>query len=55
VPARPGAAARVAAALAELGAVDRAVYQAVASTPTGNLDGPVRRLSGADRAGGGTG
>jgi membrane-associated phospholipid phosphatase len=34
-----------AAALRELGAVDRAVYQAVARTPTASLDGPVRRLS----------
>jgi undecaprenyl-diphosphatase len=33
--------------LRELGAVDRAVYEAVAWTPTGALDGPVRRLSGA--------
>jgi membrane-associated phospholipid phosphatase len=32
-------------ALRELGAVDRAVYQAVAQTPTAGLDGPVRRLS----------
>ncbi|HEV2892286.1 MAG TPA: hypothetical protein VG411_00910, partial [Actinomycetota bacterium] len=29
--------------LRELGAVDRAVYEAVARTPTGNLDVPVRR------------
>ena len=35
----------MAAALRELGAVDRAVYEAVARTPTGNLDAPVRRLS----------
>jgi undecaprenyl-diphosphatase len=35
----------VAAALRELGAVDRAVYEAVARTPTGNLDAPVRQLS----------
>ena len=35
----------MAAALRELGAVDRAVYQAVARTPTGNLDAPVRRRS----------
>jgi membrane-associated phospholipid phosphatase len=41
----------MAAALAELGAVDRAVYEALARTPTGNLDGPVRRLSdAADRS-----
>jgi hypothetical protein len=33
--------------LRELGAVDRAVYEAVARTPTGTLDGPVRRLSAA--------
>ena len=33
--------------LHELGAVDRAVYEAVARTPTGTLDGPVRRLSAA--------
>jgi membrane-associated phospholipid phosphatase len=31
--------------LRELGAVDRAVYEAVARTPTASLDGPVRRLS----------
>ena len=37
----------MAAALRELGAVDRAVYEAVARTPTGNLDVTVRRLSGA--------
>ena len=34
-------------ALRELGAVDRAVYQAVADTPTPELDAPVRRLSNA--------
>jgi membrane-associated phospholipid phosphatase len=34
-------------ALRELGAVDRAVYEAVARTPTASLDGPVRQLSGA--------
>jgi membrane-associated phospholipid phosphatase len=33
--------------LGELGAVDRAVYEAVADTPTPELDGPVRRLSNA--------
>jgi membrane-associated phospholipid phosphatase len=33
--------------LHELGAIDRAVYEAVARTPTGTLDGPVRRLSAA--------
>jgi undecaprenyl-diphosphatase len=31
----------------ELGAVDRAVYEAVAATPTPILDAPMRRLSGA--------
>ena len=31
-------------ALRELGAVDRAIYEAVARTPTGSLDGPVRQL-----------
>ena len=44
---RGPAAFRVADGLRELGAVDRAVYEAVARTPTGNLDVPVRRLSGA--------
>jgi membrane-associated phospholipid phosphatase len=38
---------RLAEALRELGAVDRAVYEAVARTPTATLDGPVRQLSGA--------
>lgn len=47
VEARRGAASRWAEALRELGAVDRAVYQAVADTPTAELDGPVRRLSNA--------
>jgi membrane-associated phospholipid phosphatase len=49
VPARRQgpAAFGLAAGLRELGAVDRAVYEAVARTPTGNLDVPVRRLSGA--------
>jgi len=32
-------------ALRELKAVDRAVYEAVARTPTAELDGPMRRLS----------
>lgn len=36
---------RAAAALRELGAVDRAVYSAVAATPTPSLDEPLRRLS----------
>jgi membrane-associated phospholipid phosphatase len=48
VPAGPGPAGPfVVEALRELGAVDRAVYQAVARTPTAQLDTPVRRLSGA--------
>jgi hypothetical protein len=48
VPARQAPAANVlVAGLRELGAVDRAVYEAVARTPTADLDGPVRRLSGA--------
>jgi hypothetical protein len=38
---------RLVRALRELGAVDRAVYEAVARTPTATLDGPVRQLSGA--------
>ena len=37
----------MAAALRELGAVDRAVYEAVARTPTERLDDPVRQLSAA--------
>ena len=45
VPASPGPESGMAAALRELGAVDRAVYEAVARTPTGNLDAPVRLLS----------
>jgi membrane-associated phospholipid phosphatase len=45
VEARRGPASRLAGALWELGAVDRAVYEAVARTPTGELDGPVRQLS----------
>jgi membrane-associated phospholipid phosphatase len=45
VEVRRGPADRWAGALRELGAVDRAVYQAVARTPTATLDGPVRRLS----------
>jgi membrane-associated phospholipid phosphatase len=40
-----GAGPRVVAALRELGAVDRAVYQAIASVPTPTLDEPLRRLS----------
>jgi undecaprenyl-diphosphatase len=38
---------RAAPALRELGAVDRAVYSAVAATPTPSLDEPLRRLSNA--------
>jgi membrane-associated phospholipid phosphatase len=45
VEARPNAAPRWAEAFRELAAVDRAVYDAVARTPTPQLDGPVRRLS----------
>ena len=44
---RRGAGSAWARALRELGAVDRAVYQAVADTPTPQLDGPIRRLSNA--------
>jgi membrane-associated phospholipid phosphatase len=47
VEARQGAATGWAEALRELGAVDRAVYEAVAGTPTPELDGPFRRLSNA--------
>jgi membrane-associated phospholipid phosphatase len=45
VEARQGPTSRWAEALRELGAVDRAVYEAVARTPTAELDGPLRRLS----------
>jgi membrane-associated phospholipid phosphatase len=45
VEARRGGATRWAEAFRELAAVDRAVYDAVARTPTPELDGPVRRLS----------
>jgi membrane-associated phospholipid phosphatase len=45
VEARQGPASRWVEGLRELGAVDRAVYEAVARTPTAALDGPVRRLS----------
>jgi membrane-associated phospholipid phosphatase len=38
---------RAAGGLRELGAVDRAIYSAVAATPTPSLDGPLRRLSNA--------
>ena len=43
--ARPGGTPRWAEAFRELAAVDRAVYDAVARTPTPELDRPVRRLS----------
>ena len=36
---------RIASMLRELGAVDRAIYSAVAATPTPALDEPLRRLS----------
>jgi PAP2 superfamily len=45
VEARRGTAAGWPEALRELGAVDRAVYEAVAGTPTPELDEPFRRLS----------
>jgi undecaprenyl-diphosphatase len=38
---------RIARRLRELGAVDKAVYSAVAATPTPSLDEPLRRLSNA--------
>ncbi len=38
---------RVAGGLRELGALDQAIYSAVASTPTPSLDEPLRRLSNA--------
>ena len=38
---------RFARRLRELGAVDKAVYSAVAATPTPSLDEPLRRLSNA--------
>lgn len=47
VEARRGAGSPWARALREMGAVDRAVYQAVADTPTPQLDANVRRLSNA--------
>jgi membrane-associated phospholipid phosphatase len=47
VETRKGTGAPWAEALRELGAVDRAVYQAVARTPTPALDRPFRRLSNA--------
>ena len=45
VEARPNTAPGWAEAFRELAAVDRAVFDAVARTPTPELDGPVRRLS----------
>jgi membrane-associated phospholipid phosphatase len=47
VEARRGAESMWVEALRELGVVDRAVYEAVADTPTPELDGPVRKLSNA--------
>jgi membrane-associated phospholipid phosphatase len=47
VEAQPAAPPGPAEALRELGAVDRAVFDAVARTPTPRLDGPARRLSNA--------
>jgi undecaprenyl-diphosphatase len=44
---RRGPASALSIALTELGAVDRAVYDAVARTPTPSLDDPLRRLSNA--------
>lgn len=45
IESRRGKGSRWARALRELGAVDRAVFDAVFRTPTAELDGPVRRLS----------
>jgi len=45
IPTRQGAGSIRAQALRELGAVDTAVYEAVAQTPTATLDGPMRQLS----------
>lgn len=47
VDAADGRPRRLARALRDLAAVDRAVYDAVASTPTAALDDPLRRLSNA--------
>jgi membrane-associated phospholipid phosphatase len=44
---RRGPASALSIVLTELGAVDRAVYDAVARTPTPSLDDPLRRLSNA--------
>src|SRR3712207_5108922 len=45
VESRRGETSQWAVVLRELGAVDRAAYEAVARTPTRTLDRPVRRLS----------
>jgi undecaprenyl-diphosphatase len=42
---RRGPSSVLSIALTELGAVDRAVYEAIARTPTPSLDDPLRRLS----------
>jgi undecaprenyl-diphosphatase len=47
VEARQGPGSAWVTALRELGAVDRAVYRAIADTPTPQLDAPIRRLSNA--------
>jgi membrane-associated phospholipid phosphatase len=47
VEVRRGPQSPLVAAFHELGAVDRAVYEAVARTPTAQLDDPVRRLTNA--------
>jgi len=44
---RRGPASALSIALGELGAVDRAVYDAIARAPTPSLDDPLRRLSNA--------
>jgi membrane-associated phospholipid phosphatase len=44
---RRGRASQWSVALSELGAVDRAAYEAVTRTPTPSLDEPIRRLSNA--------
>jgi len=44
---RRGPSSVLSIALTELGAVDRAVYEAIARTPTPSLDEPLRRLSNA--------
>jgi len=44
---RRGPASALSIALGELGAIDRAVYEAIALTPTPTLDDPLRRLSNA--------